>query len=345
MRLARQKKAPARRQTPGAMTETPKWGESMGTSVSKLGYSGWTEEQLARRDAFAWRSPLQRVLRGVSEASLEASNAGRWRMAARDFGNGHKECALWLHQPDIQGDLDRWLEQQSPLKVERGDSDREANVRRAARRAKQQVRHLCKALAVNSLWTLTYRENVTDRDQVLKHLDLFRRRVQEVLGEWKYVAVLEKQERGAWHIHLATHALPVRLVDGGAKVKSWDVMRAIWRRVVGEMGGNFDEAKRRARWGEGRRFKGAGSIASYIGGYVAKEMEDSQLNRKRYSVTKGVELPRAVRAEWEADADVAGLIELAYAAVGDRITRTFFDRERGVFFIESDDSDRTISDG
>lgn len=311
----------------------------MGSSVSKLDYSGWTAEQLARKELMDWRHPFQTVLRGVTAEALAASNAPSWRMSHRDFGNGHRETALWLHRPDVEGQLERVIRADDPvLPKARGEGDREASMRAAVRRAKQKVRHLCKAMAVNSLWTLTYRENVTDRDVVLKHLDAFRRRVQSVLGEWKYVAVLEKQERGAWHVHLATHALPVRLVAGGVKVKSWDVMRGIWRRVVGELGGNFDEAKRKTRWGQGRAFKGAGKIAGYIAGYVAKDMAESELNRKRYSVTKGVELPAAVRAEWAGDADLLGLLELAYASLGDNLTRVFFDPDRGVFFAESDDS-------
>lgn len=259
-------------------------------------------------------------------------------MSSRDFGNGHKECAVWLHEPDLQKTLDRAIERDWSTLTERGEGDREASAKRAARRAKQKVRHLCKAMGVNSLWTLTYRANVVDRELVLKHLDAFRRRVVDVLGEWKYVAVLEKQERGALHIHLATHALPVRLLQGGAKVKSWNVMRAIWRRVTGELGGNFDEAKRRKRWGGSAAIRGAGAIASYIGGYVAKDMLASELNRKRYSVSKGVELPNAVRECFTRDTALLGLMELAFAAVGENVTRTFFCKESMVFYVESDDS-------
>ena len=313
-------------------------GLRVGTTVKHLDYSGWSDEQLERKARLDWRHPLQNALQGVKPESIQRSHDGEWRMSSRDFGNGYKECALWLHKPDLQKTLDRAIERDAAGVTERGEGDREASSIRAARRAKQRVRHLCKAMAVNSLWTLTYRANVVDRELVLRHLDAFRRRVVEVLGEWKYVAVLEKQERGALHIHLATHALPVRLASGGVKVKSWDVMRAIWRRVVGELGGNFDEAKRVRRYGSSTAVRGASAIASYIGGYVAKDMRESELNRKRYSVSKGVELPEAVRDFFAHDTAVIGLIELAFAAVGNNITRTFFCKESMVFYVESDDS-------
>lgn len=285
-----------------------------------------------------WHTAFESVRDQISPESLSLSNAPQWRMSARDFGNGHRECSVWRHTPDIEKQLERAIQGFSPDQTARGEGDLEANRVRVTRRAKQKIRHLCKSMAVNSLWTLTYRENVIDRALVLKHLDAFRRRVVAVLGEWKYVAVLEKQKRGAYHIHLATHALPMRLIKGGVKVKSWLVMRAIWLSVVGELGGAFDEAKRKKRWGGAKPIRASGAIASYIGGYVAKDMCESQLNQKRYSVTKGISIPDAVKAVWRSDIALSELIELAFAAVGENITRVYFQKETSVFYIESDDS-------
>lgn len=331
--------------------------------ILQLDRSGWSEEALARAarfdackktraqvdaereaakalDAARAAHPLARALEGVSDASMARTLEGEWRFKAVDFGNGHREACVWRHKPDPERTLERAIDRDIGAKAARGEGDREASSESSVRRARQKVRHLCKAMAVNALWTLTYRENVQDRELVLRHLDAFRRRVVAVLGEWRYIAVLEKQERGAWHVHLATHALPERLVSGGVRLKSWDVMRAIWRRVVGDLGGNFDEAKRRKRFGRGRKVvKGAGAIASYIAGYVAKDMLASELNRKRYSVSKGVDIPPTYRALFPPDTPLRELLELAYAAVGDRITRAWFEPETGVFFVESDDTE------
>lgn len=316
----------------------------MGASV-RLDYSSWDAEALERlsairerqasvkaRKAAAAAHPLAGVLGQLSEASEAVSGAERWRFVSRDFGNGHREAVVARVIPHLQRDLER-------ATTPRGESDdREGNVERAARRAKQRVRHLSKALGINALWTLTYRANVQDRDLVLKHFDAFRRRVGAVLGDWRYVAVLERQERGAWHVHMGTHKLPRTFTRGGHKVKSWDLLRSIWRSVTGELGGNFDEAQRSKRWGGKRSFTSAASIARYIAAYVGKDMLDAGLNRKRFSASKGVDVPPAYRVTFDADEALSGLIELAYAAVGDRITSAWFDRERGVFFVESDDS-------
>lgn len=323
----------------------------MRENVAGLDYSGWSEEQLARRDAsraaqaahkrFAAACaahPLAGALEGVTDESRGLSAAPRHKLIARDFGNGHREVTVVAEQPDLEKALERAIARDVATVVPRGEGDREANIERACRRAKQDVRHKCKVMMVNALWTLTYRANVTDRALVLKHLDAFRRRVVAVLGEWRYIAVLERQERGAYHVHIATHALPVRLVQGGVKVKSWDVMRAIWRRITGELGGNFDESKRASRWsGRAKPIRGAGSIARYIAGYVAKDMRESELNRKRFSASKGIDIPPAYKALFW-DVPMRELIELAFAALGERVTSCWYDAERGVFFAESDDS-------
>ncbi|MDO9094588.1 MAG: hypothetical protein Q8R98_17135 [Rubrivivax sp.] len=263
-------------------------------------------------------------------------------MKTTDFNNGHKEVVIWTETPKPLATLERAIDRDLGPSLDPLTPEQKAiNVERAVRRAKQGVRKLAKAMIVNSLWTLTYRDNEQDRAQVMRDLRAFRDRTRAVLGEWKYIAVLERQERGAYHIHLATHALPTRLASGGVKVKSWDVMRAIWRSVTGERGGNFDEAKRSKRWSPGQHkpVRGAGAIARYIAGYVAKDMHESPENKKRYSHTLGVDMPAPLKEAWEADeVTMLELMQLAFSRVGQRITSAWFDAERGLFFVESDDS-------
>lgn len=319
--------------------------------VSQLDTSTWSAEAHARAARFeaekaallAYKEAerghyLYGTLDGVGGASVERSETPQAKLIARDFKNGHKEACVMLVHPKLQQTLDNAIRRD--LKAPRGLGDREASREAAVRRAKQVVRHKCKAMNVNALWTLTYRENMTDRDRCLQHLDRFRRKMTEMFGEWRYVAVLEQQERGAWHVHLATHALPTRLLSNGVKVKSWDVMREVWRSITLELGGTFNEAKRKPRWGRGeKRVKGCDNIASYIAGYVAKEMMQSELNRKRYSSSKGVDVPKPYKAVWRDELPAfVELVELAFAAVGDNITRAWFDAERQIFFVASDDS-------
>lgn len=315
-------------------------------------FAGWKEAAKRRK---AWEAtpegiayqkaladhPLRSAWDHISEEELQTSrdHAG-FLFKSWASKNGHREALAMRKPVHPQATLERAIRRDLSWMVPRGLGDREKSVKSAAQRAKQEVRRLCKVMGVNALWTLTYRENVQDRDLVLKHLDSFRRRVAKVIPKWAYIAVLEHQERGAFHIHLATHALPVHLLRNGVRVKSWNVMRAIWRDVVGDLGGNFDESKRKHWWKPGAKHtRSAGSIASYIAGYVAKDMLEGELNRKRFSHSAGVEMPECYKAQFAADETTMGeLLTLSFSALGDRVTRSWFDPVRGVFFAESDDS-------
>jgi hypothetical protein len=51
--------------------------------------------------------------------------------------------------------------------------------------------------------TLTYRANMEDRDRALHDLERLRRALSRSGRSMPYVAVLERQQRGALHPHLA----------------------------------------------------------------------------------------------------------------------------------------------
>lgn len=238
---------------------------------------------------------------------------GRFYAKVRDLGHGQTEVCLKpyseRHKDDFGIPVRRpgW----SSEVVER---DPEDNRQRAARRAKSMVRLKCKAMAVDSLWTLTYRENVTDRDQVARDFKAFCRRVRKVLPELHYVATLEHQARGAFHVHMATHRLPAQIRQDGTKVKSWNLLRAIWRNVVGERGGNFDEVK-----AKGNRKSKAHKIACYIAKYVAKAFNEGDKGDRRYWSSEGAKVPEAQIIAIKADtfADAIKEVYIRFAQVGD----------------------------
>lgn len=50
--------------------------------------------------------------------------------------------------------------------------------------------------------TLTYRENMTDTKQIYKDFSLFMKRLRYRYEGLSYLAIIEPQERGAWHFHI-----------------------------------------------------------------------------------------------------------------------------------------------
>jgi hypothetical protein len=101
------------------------------------------------------------------------------------------------------------------------DFDRkEANRERAARRAKTTLRRKAKELYGKTggnvyMLTLTYAENMQDYDRAVRDMRLFLLRVWRYAGrKLFYIAVPERQERGAWHWHI--------LIDLRLEHKEWE---------------------------------------------------------------------------------------------------------------------------
>lgn len=255
------------------------------------------------------------------------------------LGNGHQEVVIsrpivWEEvSPELAHRLgDDWEELLAKQREEDAEHREEANRKRAARRAKTRVRRLVKVMGLDALLTLTYRANQTDQDLCKKHMKEFVRRVRRVLPGFQYVAAFETQKRGAWHVHLATHALPRDLPWAGVKVKSFNVIRAIWRSVVGELGGNIDQ-QRRKKFSK----QSSAKLAAYLSKYMMKAFEDGDDWSNRYSASTGVDVPEAVLLKFRA-ATMAELIGLAFdqAAAGDCEVMTWLSNHGDTFFLATE---------
>ena len=115
-----------------------------------------------------------------------------WSVTIHDFGKQWVEMS-WGRLDPIQG-----------KRGEKGASrNRKMNEARARGRAKSTIRNKCLTIGADHLVTLTYRANVEDRDRVLHDLARLRRALSRSGCSMPYVAVLERQQRGALHPHLA----------------------------------------------------------------------------------------------------------------------------------------------
>lgn len=138
---------------------------------------------------------------------------------------------------------------------------------RAATRARSTVRRSIQAGELDHMLTLTYRENRTDARQCHADLTRFLRLVRDAMpDEYKYVAVFERQKRGAGHWHLA--------VAGWQQVR---LLRELWRRVVGD--GNIDV---RSWAGRGRSGECSAKLAGYLSKYITKEIDERAESAHRY---------------------------------------------------------------
>jgi hypothetical protein len=204
-------------------------------------------------------------------------------------------------------------------RAKRGESEnRESNDDDAGRRAKKQVRLCCKTIGADRMVTLTYRENMVDRETAVRHWDLFRRR----LGKHKqfhYVAVIEEQERGALHFHVAV-----------AGRQMYVLLRSIWQSIVGL--GPDGEQMAQVNVRDPHRFgfgiKGAHKIASYIAKYCGKKFAlpvvdpsfvgpvrpARVFDEKRYFRSRGVVVPEVTFWRLQST-DMLGAVQAAFAAL------------------------------
>jgi hypothetical protein len=159
---------------------------------------------------------------------------------------------------------------------------------RSSRRAKTKVRRLCKAKGLTTMVTLTYRENQTDRARMARDFDVFVKRLRRVIPGFEYVCVFERQSRGAWHAHIAVARVLSHYLHCGILLRSYDLLRSMWRGVVGVDNGNIDVSRNK------RMGRSAARLASYLSKYISKGFSLGQGLGDSYRAS-GRALPQPVR--------------------------------------------------
>jgi hypothetical protein len=274
------------------------------------------------------------MLRIVGDTVFEHKPVpGRYSVAVHDLGHGQREATVHQCWHMVESEWDA-LTQRNYIAAVREKTPSKAEIaERAAlalekskRRLKTRARRLCKAICADTLLTLTYRENQSDLVEAKRHLDLFNKRMRATVGhwesrpreigpdrrwvtDWKYVAFPERQKRGAWHWHLGIPGLAPVMQSRGVKVKSWALVRAVWRSVVGAVGGNVDFSGRR------KSLRSSTKLAAYIAKYGSKACGGVDDGLRRFQASQ-VDIPPPSRIELH-NARLAELVELVYAFAAD----------------------------
>lgn len=179
------------------------------------------------------------------------------------------------------------------------------NIKRAATRAKQQVHFAVRSLGADHMLTLTTRENITDRKEFFKIYTEFVRLLRSkdlstVHGSkilitrtekriWRYVAVPELQERGAFHMHIAC-----------VGKQDLALLNACWYTALGgtpnDAGSNTKGAvnvKYRDRRFSGKtEFHKTFTLVGYLTKYISKSFEShNELGVRRYNSSREIPKP------------------------------------------------------
>ncbi len=175
------------------------------------------------------------------------------------------------------------------------------SVERASRRAKQAVHHLVRSIGADHMLTLNQRENITDVERYDAILKRFIRlvRQKDLIGSalvtrklkrnWAYVAVREKQERGALHYHIAC--------VGKQDIK---LLRACWYVALGgsvndsheNALGQIDVQYRKKRFSGLTDLYKNEALIGYLTKYISKSFEDVEdTGMRRYKASSEIQRP------------------------------------------------------
>lgn len=238
---------------------------------------------------------MERIIAGALYS--RATTPYAYDLRVHELGHGHIEAVAmprfaWHEvaalevtaQADYAACLAEPVEPTLGELLERAALNRE----RSTRRARTQVRRLAKFKGLTVLLTLTYRENQTDRDRMARDFDVFVKRIRRVIPEFEYVCVFERQKRGAWHAHIAVPRVLSHYMHKGHLVRSYDLLRSMWRAVVGADNGNVDVSRNK------RVNRSSAKLAAYLSKYIGKTFDQAEKHVNSYS-SSGRKLPDAIR--------------------------------------------------
>ena len=204
-----------------------------------------------------------------------------WRIKVQDFGAGIVEVVAIKQFEKFRKNTKKKKESRTR------DEMIPEQLALSVQRAKTAIRHKCISIRGDRMLTLTYRENMCDRDTAYIHFEKFAKQCKKEFGEFPYVAVTEKQERGAIHFHLVLNKYyPVNELR-----KFWH--NAIGKRDDGKSPGNIDIQKKASFIKANSNHKQTiTKMARYLAKYLDKDIEGQQAGKKRYSSSRGIEKPR-----------------------------------------------------
>ena len=252
-----------------------------------------------------------------------STNADTFTVSAVELGHGHLEVSakrdLTWRELDWTSDQIRdhvLMLEELKFDVAHQADQRDKCLKIASNRAKTRIRRLCKSMGTNTLLTLTYRHNELDLSRAKADMKEFNRRMLRVFPLFACVVGFEMQTRGAYHMHLGTAAIPAHFIRPNAqgvghRVKSFDVIRAVWRSVTKERGGTVNIAKRKRHLSSS-----PARIASYLSKYLAKSFADGEKGSNRFTSYGAGQVPAVVNLGRVGSALEA--VEIAFGLLGGR---------------------------
>lgn len=161
---------------------------------------------------------------------------------------------------------------------EREKARTEANARSATRTFRRLVAANLGGSANPLLISLTYRENQTNLDAAREDFKAFGRRAGDTFGEtFRYIAVVEFQERGAIHFHALCWGVPQKVAKRERRTR---LVASLW-------GKGFTDVI---------QTDGSPKLSSYLAAYFKETFKDPRLfGRRAYTASRNILRPLYIR--------------------------------------------------
>lgn len=285
----------------------------------------YTEQNPVRQSKNFW-AKMTKFNSGLFELSvIEPRNPPEHRDA---FVTAPKGCAVsFAGKPvyDAPAPLQRARKVRSDLTEEQRKEKDNQNLVRTVRRARQRVRLLVKGLQASHMVTLSYRENMEDIERLKSDSKRFIRMVRTRYPEWQYIAIRERQDRGALHLHMAVKGRQdirwllrcwlLAIGQDWEEVQQWYVHdKALG---VKSLGAVHVRAPSKRWGGSGQSWKPE-KLAGYLTKYLGKEFQNLEEHYSmRYWHSRGIEKP-VVMKFWLGATNFHDAIVEAHDLVHDR---------------------------
>lgn len=202
--------------------------------------------------------------------SMEPLDGAQWCCTIFDFGDGDIEVLGYQveEKPKKTKKGERKKGQRDEMSME--------DLERSTARAKRQMRHKVMMMKADRMLTLTTRECISDREEFIKTFQKFVRFCKSQF-KFTYVCVLELQQRGAYHAHVALN-----------RYYNVNVLRHLWKKAVGGDANVDITTPRKGYWNRTK-------IASYLAKYMLKDQDGQKMNAKRYMASTDIKPPRKIK--------------------------------------------------
>ena len=249
--------------------------QRMGTG---LGFGG--EADL---NSFNAHLPNDKPLKINPDNFLVEPDGPCWRVKTLDFGHGLIEVVA-----SKQFEKFRPKNNKTRISKTRDDMIPE-QLEMSIQRAKRTIRHKAMMLGADRLVTFTTRFKLTNREKANIAWAKFIKLVGKEFDSFDFIAVQEEHKTEHIHIHvLLNKYYPVNTLR-----KLWHIALGAKKELKGEDSPGNVNIRKHATYiqGSGQSVKQIATMARYLAKYIDKGMDSSELNKKRYSSSRGIKKP------------------------------------------------------